>query len=88
MPKAPGPLAPALVPYPVRGLSRERAAQYVGVSASSFDTMVEEGVMPAPRIWHSRRIWDVRQIDVAFDDLPQQGQPKLTGWEDVKGWQR
>jgi predicted DNA-binding transcriptional regulator AlpA len=67
----------------VRGLSRERAAQYIGVSASSFDKMVGAGEMPKPRLWGARRLWDVRELDAAFEELPHDGKPEATGWEDI-----
>jgi excisionase family DNA binding protein len=34
---------------PPRGLSRLQVAEYVGVSASTFDKMVSDGDMPAPK---------------------------------------
>jgi predicted DNA-binding transcriptional regulator AlpA len=32
-----------------RGLSREQAAAYVGISPSLFDALVKDGRMPAPK---------------------------------------
>jgi hypothetical protein len=71
---------------PVRGLSREAAARYIGVSPASFDAMVTEKLMPGPRAWHRRRLWDIRELDIAFDALPKDGEAVSTGWEDFKGW--
>jgi len=34
---------------PPRGLSRVQAAEYIGVSPSTFDKMVTDGEMPAPK---------------------------------------
>ncbi len=34
--------------YPPRGLSREEAARYVGVGATTFDGLVQDGRMPKP----------------------------------------
>lgn len=56
-----------------RGLQREVAARYIGVSASKFDSMVAEGRMPHPRIIDRRRVWDRRALDTAFDALPSEG---------------
>ena len=56
-----------------RGLSRTEAAAYVGVSPSLFDGMVKDGRMPQPKQINSRRVWDRRQVDRAFDALPQPG---------------
>ena len=44
-------------PIPRLGLSRAELAIAVGVSVGSVDQMVLEGVLPPPRIWHSRKIW-------------------------------
>lgn len=53
-----------------RGLQRELAARYVGVSASKFDEMVDDGRMPQPKHIDRRRIWDRLALDAAFDALP------------------
>lgn len=55
---------------PPRGLSRDAAAEYVGVSASTFDLMVRDHRMPAPRMINARRVWDVRALDAAFAAVP------------------
>ena len=68
-----------------RGLRREQAAAYVGVSPSSFDTMVREGAMPEPARWRGCVLWDRRQIDLAMDSLF--GTPAETStvdWDDVE----
>jgi predicted DNA-binding transcriptional regulator AlpA len=62
-------LPPSLAP---RGLCREVAAEYIGVSASSFDLGVKEGTLPRPRKFRGRVIWDRRELDAAFDELPSQ----------------
>jgi hypothetical protein len=53
-----------------RGLSRVRAAAYVGVSPSLFDEMVSDGRMPSPKMINNRRVWDRRELDLAFDAIP------------------
>jgi predicted DNA-binding transcriptional regulator AlpA len=45
-----------------RGLSRVRAAAYVGVSPSLFDEMVSDGRMPSPKMINNRRVWDVASL--------------------------
>ncbi len=60
-------LPPSLPP---RGLSRERAAAYIGISASMFDEMVKDGRMPRPKKLNSRTVWDRLALDRAFDRLP------------------
>ncbi len=54
---------------PRRGLNRQEAARYVGVGAAKFDELVREGQMPPPFWIGSRRIWDMRKLDAAFDLL-------------------
>ncbi len=58
---------------PKRGLSRIEAANYIGVGASKFDEMVKDCRMPQPKRIDGRVIWDCRQLDVAFEDLPSDG---------------
>ena len=53
-----------------RGLSRVEAADYVGVSPTTFDKLVADGRMPPPKHINARNVWDVRQLDLAFEDLP------------------
>ena len=61
----------AVCPPPTaRGLSREGASDYIGISPSLFDEMVKDGRMPRPKRINSRTVWDVRAIDKAFDRLP------------------
>jgi predicted DNA-binding transcriptional regulator AlpA len=55
---------------PRRGLNREEAAVYVGISPSKFDELVKVGRMPKPKKIDGRRIFDVRALDLAFDELP------------------
>jgi predicted DNA-binding transcriptional regulator AlpA len=54
-----------------RGLSRVRAALYVGVSPSLFDAMVKDGRMPRPKRINNRTVWDRRRLDDAFEALPE-----------------
>lgn len=53
-----------------RGLSRLEAAYYVGVSTTLFDEMVRDGRAPSPRLINTRTVWDAREMDAAFDNLP------------------
>ncbi|WP_371419044.1 hypothetical protein [Labrys sp. KNU-23] len=43
---------------------------YIGVSPSKFDDLVKRKIMPQPRRIDSCVIWDLRSLDLAFDDLP------------------
>jgi predicted DNA-binding transcriptional regulator AlpA len=53
-----------------RGLSRVEAAGYVGVSPSLFDEMVRDRRMPNPKRINRRTVWDRKQLDIAFEALP------------------
>lgn len=55
---------------PRRGLSHTEAARYVGVGTTKFDEMVRDRRMPSPRRIDGRVIWDIRELDEAFDNLP------------------
>jgi hypothetical protein len=56
-----------------RGLSREEAADYIGVGVTLFDEMVGDKRMPKPKVINSRAVWDVRKLDSAFEALPDAG---------------
>jgi excisionase family DNA binding protein len=64
------------VGLPPRGLSREQAAEYVGVSPTKFDELVADGRMPGPKRVDGRVIWDRLQLDMAFGALPDEGDHK------------
>lgn len=55
---------------PPRLLDRRASAAYVGLSASKFDELVDDGRMPKPKRIDRRRAWDVRALDSAIDALP------------------
>ena len=57
-------------PTPIRGLDRDQAATYIGVSASKFDELIKDGRMPPPKRIDGRVVWDIRQIDKYFERLP------------------
>jgi predicted DNA-binding transcriptional regulator AlpA len=46
-----------------------QAAEYVGVSPTTFDRMVKDGLMPQPIRIYGRTVWDVRKLDAAFAAL-------------------
>ena len=56
-------------PVPRRGLSRTEAAIYLGISPTKFDALVKDGRMPRPRIIDARKLWDVYELDMAFDAI-------------------
>jgi hypothetical protein len=71
-------LPPSLAP---RGLSRVMAAEYVGVSPSLFDIMVDDGRMPKPRGANTRKLWDRLLVDEAFSALPMDGANDTNAWD-------
>jgi predicted DNA-binding transcriptional regulator AlpA len=68
---------------PPRGLSREEAAAYIGVSPSLVDILVKDGRMPGPKRINSRVVWDRMQLDSAFDALPDNDAPILNPWDEI-----
>lgn len=52
-----------------RGFSRTDAAAYIGVSPSKFDQLVVDGRMPKAKQIDGRKVWDVRELDPAFEEL-------------------
>jgi predicted DNA-binding transcriptional regulator AlpA len=69
-------------PVPRRGLSREEAAMYVGISPSKFDELVADETMPRPVKIGGRKVWDIRRLDVAFDALAMENAAP-NSWEGV-----
>ncbi|WP_091964121.1 helix-turn-helix transcriptional regulator [Bradyrhizobium shewense] len=68
-------LPPTLAP---RLIGRESAAAYVCCSPMLFDRLVSEGIMPpAKQLTTSRKAWDVRELDLAIDNLPRKGGERL-----------
>lgn len=71
---------------PVRGFRAPDAARYVGMSESKFLAMVSDGRMPRGFEIDRMRIWDVHDLDVAFDML-KAGQNAFTAPKPVdEGW--
>ncbi len=73
-----------LRPIPRRGLSRDEAAMYIGISAGKFDEMVADGRMPGPVKIDNRKLWDIRSLDLAFDALPRENETKGSSWDDFR----
>lgn len=60
----------AELPFVPRGLSRDLAATYIGISTTKFDELVADGRMPKPKRIDGRKVWDRIEIDMRFADLP------------------
>ncbi len=78
----------ALPPPTPRLLSRPEAAAYAGVSPSTFDKLMSDGLMPSPVRLYSRTLWDVQALDAAIDCLPDREElPKVSNegneWDEV-----
>lgn len=64
-----------------RGLRREQAATYVGVSPSTFDTLVADGLMPQPKRLRGCVIWDRKELDAALDNLDPPSADETSDWD-------
>ena len=47
---------------------------YIGVSAGKFDELIADRRMPPPIKIDSRKVWDIRSLDLAFDALKSENQ--------------
>lgn len=63
-----------VAPPAARGLNRIEAARYIGVGATTFDKLVTEKKMPAAKHIGRRKIWDVRELDQAFEAIDSDGE--------------
>ena len=64
-----------------RLINREAAAAYIGVGVSKFDELVCQGQMPRCRRIGARKLWDVRSLNSAIDDLPIDGAVSVNEWD-------
>ncbi len=58
------------------------AAQYVGVSPSFLDDLVEEGRMPKPKVINSRIVFDRLELDEYFTALPTKDDEPTNEWDE------
>jgi hypothetical protein len=65
-----------------RGMRREAAAYYVGVSPAKFDDWVSRGIMPGPKKQDGVVCWDRRKLDRAYDALPDRDEPDANPFKD------
>lgn len=66
-----------------RGLRREHAARYLGVSPSKFDQARKEGKIPAARNFLGVQLYCRLDLDAAFDGLPLVAANDNNEWDDV-----
>ena len=76
-------VAAASRPVPFLGMNRTEAAAYIRVSPSKFDEMVRDGRMPPPKRIGARRVWDIRQVTLAFDKLPGGADDDRNEWDEA-----
>lgn len=62
---------------PRRGLSRDEAAMYLGIGVGLFDELRAAGKVAPPRVIGARKLWDIRDLDMAFEALPREDAPAL-----------
>jgi len=55
---------------------------YIGVSAGKFDELIADRRMPPPIKIDSRKVWDIRSLDLAFDALKSENQAP-NSWDGV-----
>jgi hypothetical protein len=70
---------------PRRGLRRDEAAAYIGVSPTKFDDWVARRIMPRPKRQDGVVLWDVIKLAEAFEALPDDGgedsSPSSSAWD-------
>ena len=59
----------AIEPPAKRMLSRVEAAAYCGVSPSTLDKMLKDGLIPSPRKVYARNLFDRHKLDAALNAL-------------------
>lgn len=58
---------------PRLAMSKTDLALAIGVSTTSIDQMVAEQALPPPRVWHSRRLWLVAEVEGYLNEWPNDG---------------
>jgi hypothetical protein len=71
---------PDLRPCPRRGLSRVEAALYLGISPSKFDELRKDGSVGPAHTIGGRKVWDMRDLDAAFDAFPVEHDDDSDDW--------
>jgi len=75
------------LPYnlPPAALSRDAAADFLGIGASSFEKAVADGLMPSGKRIGGRKLWLVLDLEKALRELPyaDEEEEEPRGWEGV-----
>jgi len=56
------------------------AAAYLGISPSKFDEMRRDGRIGPARLIDTRKLFDIRMLDVVFDALPLENHDEADDW--------
>jgi hypothetical protein len=68
-----------------RGLRREDAAAYIGISPTKFDDWVRRRLMPSPKRQDGVVVWDRFALDAAFEVLGSTDEAEAFSiWNDLK----
>lgn len=82
-------LPPNLAPI---GLRRKTAAQFMGVSETTFDKMIVDGLVPSGKRIYGRRLWDRRDLEaslaaiggaVGVQAATTNPRKRLSSWDDL-----
>jgi Helix-turn-helix domain len=63
-----------------RGLSRQEAATYLGISPSKFDELRKANRIAPPKVLDGRLIFTVERLDEFLDSLPDENQTSNDDW--------
>lgn len=64
---------------PRLSLNRAEVALALGVSVNTVDEMVQEGYLPPPKRWHTRKVWLISEIEAFMSEWPSDGETKKFG---------
>jgi hypothetical protein len=64
------------------GATATAGAHLLPHGSTKFDELVATGRMPKPKRIDSRKVWDIQELDMAFDALPGDTDTDNT-WSDV-----
>ncbi|TPN16196.1 hypothetical protein FJ973_05750 [Mesorhizobium sp. B2-1-3] len=65
--------SPITATVPRMAMSLAKVAIALDVSPNSVLQMVEEGLLPRPRVWRRRKLWRLAEIDAALAEWPTDG---------------
>ena len=63
-----------------RALGAAESAHYFGISPSKFDELRKDGRVGPARLIDGRKVWDVRELDLAFEAFPLESDNTAEDW--------